>query len=272
MDTLRIILILGGVLLLLGIYLWEHFKTRKKEEQESWEDIEIESDVGENERIDTSLDNGNPFDDDWEVVPISAHRETTASDDSLDDLKGISAAGSEEDIDENHVAAGATSQAEEHAVEEALEEQLPVTDEKEQTQADEEVIILSLMAGEGTTFNGMQLLDAMELCGLSHGEMDIFHYTDLESGKPLFSVANVLEPGNFDLQSMGELETPGLALFMQLPAPVDGEKALLTFVQQAKRLKEQLSGTLTDSQRRELTRDTLEELKTTARRFRVTPE
>lgn len=268
MDTLRIILILGGVLLLLGIYLWEHFKTRRREEEEEWQGEEFDED----ERIDPSLDNGNPFDDDWEVVPIPARREAAASDDSLDDLKGITAGSDNEDSDESEVAPAVAHETQEQAVDEPRDELLSQPAEGEQTEPDEEVIILSLLAGEGDTFNGMQLLDAMEICGLSHGEMGIFHYQDLDSGKPLFSVANVLEPGSFDMETIGELETPGLALFMQLPAPVDGEKALLTFVQQAKRLKEELSGTLTDSRRRELTRETLDELKNTARRFRVTAE
>ena len=240
MDTLRIILIVGGIALLLGIYLWDRIRSRKRDELGRWQDVEIE---GGGEHIDPLISNESPFDDDWEVVPIPARRDTNDGDDNLEGLKGIVALSDEDIVEDDAGPAPA--------------------------QPEEEVIILSLMAGEGNTFNGMQLLDAMELCGLSHGEMGIFHYTELESGKPLFSVANVLEPGSFDRHNMGDIETPGLAMFMQLPAPIDGEKALLTFVQQAKRLKEQLSGHLTDGQRRELTRETLDDLKSTARRFRV---
>ncbi len=240
MDSLRIILIVGGIALLLGIYLWDRIRSRKRDELGRWQDIEIDGAAG---RSDPLLSNDNPFDDDWEVVPIPAHRDAQADDDNLEGLKGIVAL-SDEDI----------------------------VGDIDSGQPQEAVIILSLMAREGNTFNGMQLLDAMELCGLTHGEMGIFHYTELESGKPLFSIANVLEPGSFDREHMGDIETPGLAMFMQLPAPIDGEKALLTFVQQAKRLKERLSGHLTDGQRRELTRETLDDLKTTARRFRVTAE
>ena len=241
MDTLRIVLIAGGIALIVGIYLWDRIKSRKREELGRWQDIEIE---GEEGRTDPLISNDNPFDDEWEVVPIPARRETGSEDDNLEGLKGIVALSDDDIVDDAGTA----------------------------PQADEEVIILSLMAGEGNTFNGMQLLDAMELCGLHHGEMGIFHYTELESGKPLFSIANVLEPGSFDLANIGDIETPGLAMFMRLPAPIDGEKALLTFVQQAKRLKEQLSGKLTDGQRRELSRETLDDLKNTARRFRVTAE
>lgn len=242
MDTLRIILIAGGVALIVGIYLWDRIQARRRNGPGRWQDIELEADEGQSDPL---ISNNNPFDDDWEVRPIPARRDTTSDDDTLDGLKGIVALSSDDIVEEEGEPA---------------------------TPAIEEVIILSLMAPAGEPYNGMQLLGAMEQCGLSHGEMGIFHYPDLDTNQPLFSVANVLEPGSFDMETIGEVETPGLALFMQLPAPIDGEKALLTFVQQAKRLKELLGGKLTDRQRRELTRDTLDELKETARRFRVTAE
>lgn len=241
MDTLRIILIAGGIALIVGIYLWDRIQSRRRDELGRWQDIDIEQQEG---HIDPLISNDNPFDDDWEVRPIPARRDDSSVDDNLEGLKGIVALSSDDIVD----------------------------DELSAEQPKEEVVILSLMAGEGRTFNGMQLLDAMELCGLHHGDMGIFHYNDIDTNQTLFSIANVLEPGSFDLAAIGELETPGLALFMRLPAPIDGEKALLTFVQQAKRLKEQLSGRLTDGQRRELTRETLDELKETARRYRVTAD
>ena len=188
MDTRRIILIAGGITLIVGIYLWDRIKSRKRDELGRWQDIEME--VGD-ERTDPLISNDSPFDDDWEVVAIPARRDNSASDDNLEGLKGIVALSSDDIVDDDSAA----------------------------QQPDEDVIILSLMAREGETFNGMQLLDAMELCGLSHGEMDIFHYTELDSGKPLFSIANVLEPGSFDRENMGDIETPGLAMFMRLPAP-----------------------------------------------------
>jgi cell division protein ZipA len=245
MDYLRIILILGGIVLVVGIYLWERLRSRNRDELGRWQDMEIEAD---DERFDPLLSDDNPFTEGWRGAAMQAHRDTGTGDDRLDGLKGIVALSDEDVVDED---IGAE------------------VNEDAYLQPEQKVIVLSLMAREGNTFNGMQLLDAMELCGLNHGEMGIFHYQDLDSGKPLFSIANVLEPGSFDRDHMGELETPGLALFMRLPAPIDGEKALLTFVQQARRLKEQLSGVLTDGQRRELTRETLDELKDTARRFRV---
>lgn len=249
MDTLRLILILVGIALVGAIYLWDRIKSRRREGLGRWQDMDNDVEQG---RIDPLLSDDNPFAEGWEVRPIQARRDSGAPQESLDGLKGIVAL-TPDDI-----------------LEEGME---PVSSASPSDAApQEEVVILSLMAPAGDTYNGMQLLDAMELCGLHYGDMGIFHYTDLDSDQTLFSIANVLEPGSFDINDMGAVETPGLALFMRLPAPIDGEKALLTFVQQAKRLKEQLHGRLTDRQRRELTRETLDELKATARRYRVTAE
>ncbi|MCW8918676.1 MAG: cell division protein ZipA [Gammaproteobacteria bacterium] len=250
MDYLRPILILGGIALVVGIYLWERLRARRRSEPERWQDIEMEQQEG---YLDPLMSSDNPFAEGWHGATMQAQRDHATADEQLDELKGIVALDSDAIVEE---AKG------ENPADQAHKEDVPQAPR-------EEVIILSLMAGEGESFNGMQLLDAMELCGLRHGEMGIFHYQDLDSGRPLFSVANVLEPGSFNREQLDTLETPGLALFMRLPAPIDGEKALLTFVQQAKRLKEQLGGVLTDGQRRELSRETLDELKNTARRFRV---
>ncbi|MEZ5461801.1 cell division protein ZipA C-terminal FtsZ-binding domain-containing protein [Dokdonella sp.] len=37
---------------------------------------------------------------------------------------------------------------------------------------------------------------------------------------PVFRVANMLKPGNFDMARIETLDTPGLTLFMALPEPV----------------------------------------------------
>ncbi len=241
MDTLRIVLILAGIALIAGIFLWERIQSRRRDEPVPWQDVEIEKEEG---HVDPLIDNENPFDGEWRIEAIQARRESGSSDEELEELKGIVALTEDDVADEN----------------------------TPHPQPEDAVIIFSLMAGEGRHFTGMQLLEAMEVCGLSFGEMGVFHYYDLDSDRSLFSVANVLEPGSFDREHLDTLETPGLALFMPLPTSMDGEKALLIFVQQAKRLKDLLGGKLTDSQRRELTRETLDELKIMARRYREPAE
>lgn len=265
MEWMRLTLVIAGIVLVAAIYLWERYKQRRRDADQRWHDIELGSDeeveVAEEEVIPESLrtTTEDPLSEGWSGTALKAERRSHLGDEVLAGLKGISSTAEEEELPEFH----ATVETEDKS-ETAPQTQAPPRDEA--------VIVLALMAREEAPFHGMKILDAMEICGLSFGRMGIFHYPDTDSGETLFSVANVLEPGSFDRERMDELETPGLALFMPLPAPIDGEKALLTFVQQARRLREQLDGRLTDGRRRELSRETIDELKQTARRFRVTAE
>ena len=60
------------------------------------------------------------------------------------------------------------------------------------------------------------------------GGMKIFdrHLSDDGSGAVLFSMANLVNPGTFDLKTMGELEAPGVTLFMALDELADPVDAL----------------------------------------------
>lgn len=74
---------------------------------------------------------------------------------------------------------------------------------------------------------GAVLLQMTTELGLKYGEMDIFH-RHLESsghGPVLFSVANMFNPGTFDIHNMERFETQGIVLFMTLPLKSDGHQA-----------------------------------------------
>ena len=68
------------------------------------------------------------------------------------------------------------------------------------------------------------------------GTMDIFHRHAQENGTGpvLFSLANLVKPGTFELSSMSDFETPGLSLFMTLPC---GEEAMHAFALMAQAAK-----------------------------------
>ena len=80
----------------------------------------------------------------------------------------------------------------------------------------ERIVTLFVVAREGVHFNGPDLVVAAEKAGLEFGDMGIYHR--LLDGKrelgPIFSVANMLKPGNFDLGRLDALRTPGVSFFM----------------------------------------------------------
>lgn len=120
----------------------------------------------------------------------------------------------------------------------------------------ERIVSLFVVAREGAFFNGPDLVVAAEKAGLEFGDMGIYHR--LLEGKrelgPIFSVANMLKPGNFDLAHLDMLHTPGVSFFMTLPAPLPALDAWDTMLPTAQRLAELLDGLVLDEERNALGR------------------
>lgn len=120
----------------------------------------------------------------------------------------------------------------------------------------ERIVTLFVVAREGSSFHGSDLIVAAEKAGLEFGDMGIYHR--LVDGKrelgPIFSVANMLKPGSFDLSRLDALRTPGLSFFMTLPAPLPALDAWDTMLPTAQRLAELLDGQVLDEERNALGR------------------
>ncbi|WEN13740.1 cell division protein ZipA [Rhodanobacter sp. AS-Z3] len=120
----------------------------------------------------------------------------------------------------------------------------------------ERIVTLFVVAREGGRFHGPDLIVAAEKAGLEFGDMGIYHR--LVDGKrelgPLFSVANMLKPGNFDLSRLEDLRTPGVSFFMTLPAPLPALDAWDAMLPTAQRLAELLDGLVLDEERNALGR------------------
>lgn len=127
----------------------------------------------------------------------------------------------------------------------------------------QEVIVLNIMAPQGERFYGNELLPLLMELQLRFGDMDIFHRHSQNdgTGPVLFSLANMVKPGTFELSSMTEFETPGLSLFMTLPAGEDSMHAFALMAQAAKRLTQELRGELKDETRSAMTQQTFEHYK-----------
>lgn len=120
----------------------------------------------------------------------------------------------------------------------------------------ERIVTLFVVAREGGRFHGPDLIVAAEKAGLEFGDMGIYHR--LVDGKrelgPIFSVANMLKPGNFDLSRLEDLRTPGVSFFMTLPAPLPALDAWDAMLPTAQRLAELLDGLVLDEERNALGR------------------
>jgi cell division protein ZipA len=123
------------------------------------------------------------------------------------------------------------------------------------------VIALILMAPPSRPFSGPALVDALAQTGMEHGDMDIFHrYMEGTPGQPLFSIANVVEPGTIDPAAKNDFKSPGLAVFMQLPNGTKPTRAFKEMLDTVDRLAHLLGGIVCDNRRRPLDAAGLQDL------------
>lgn len=124
----------------------------------------------------------------------------------------------------------------------------------------EDVLVMHLMTEKGQTCSGQLLLDTAVSLGLRYGAMKIFHRHSEEdgSGPVLFSMANLLNPGTFDLTTMGAMQSEGVTLFMtpnELEEPVEAFDIML---ETAEKLAQELQLTLKDESRSSMTKQTID--------------
>ncbi|WP_160105111.1 cell division protein ZipA [Pseudomonas izuensis] len=131
--------------------------------------------------------------------------------------------------------------------------------EKDQPQA-EEVLVISVICRDAAGFKGPALLQNILESGLRFGEMDIFHRHEsmAGNGEVLFSMANAVKPGVFDLDDIDHFSTPAVSFFLGLPGPRHPKQAFDVMVAAARKLSQELNGELKDDQRSVLTAQTIE--------------
>ena len=109
-------------------------------------------------------------------------------------------------------------------------------------------------------FEGRQLLELLLQYGLRFGDMDIFHRHEHPTGQGdiLFSMAQAVEPGTFNIDSLSRDLVPGVSFFMSLP----GKKSTLAFdlmIDTARRLAYELQADLLDANSQVLTQAELDQ-------------
>ena len=224
MENLRLILLIAGVVFILGIYL----VGRQRRRQNSSDLFDSKDDLPEFSATDwDDLDEGvgkvrivarekEPEDyiDDFADEPFiddqqdDVYTEDHASDDeSYNELKQNGDLFEHLDDEEYE-----QTQAESHSDE---LKQHPVSDI--------DIIVLYIIANKSEPLTGDKINSVAQANGLEFGRMNIFHRFD-EDGQTLFSLANMNEPGYFDPDSIHQLKTSGLTMFMQIsnvPNPSD---------------------------------------------------
>ena len=133
----------------------------------------------------------------------------------------------------------------------------------------DKIVTLYLAARAGQVLHGPDIVVAAERAGVVYGHMGVFHRlvdNHPERG-PVFSVANIMKPGSFDMANIHELQTPAIAFFLTLPAPVNALDAWETMLPTAQRMAELLDGVVLDEQRNALGRQRIAHIRDELRAY-----
>ncbi|ACO79195.1 cell division protein ZipA [Azotobacter vinelandii CA] len=124
----------------------------------------------------------------------------------------------------------------------------------------EEYLVIIVVSRDGAGFKGPALLQSILESGLRFGEKDIFHRHEslAGNGEVLFSMANALKPGTFDLDDIDHFSTRAVSFFLVLPGPRHPKQAFELMVAAARKLAQELNGELKDDQRSVMTAQTIE--------------
>ncbi len=124
----------------------------------------------------------------------------------------------------------------------------PVDDPDSQTAVEsraQRIVALRVVAPLPSRFEGSLLQEALLAEHFEFGRYDIFHRLD-QAGRPLISLASLREPGTFDPATMAGAAYAGVALFAVLPGPLTAQQAFEQLFATARALAARLGGHMQD--------------------------
>ncbi len=140
---------------------------------------------------------------------------------------------------------------------------------KRTTQDFDKIVSLFVAARAGEQLRGEDIVVAAEKTGLVFGHMNVFHR--LVEGHPergpIFSMASIMKPGSFDMANIREMETPAIAFFLTLPAPLTALDAWEKMLPTVQRMGELLDGVVLDDSRNALGRQRIAHIRDELRAY-----
>ncbi|MFT4247838.1 MAG: cell division protein ZipA [Pseudomonas sp.] len=133
----------------------------------------------------------------------------------------------------------------------------------------DKVVSLFVAAKAGQVLRGEDIVVAAEKTGLVFGHMNVFHRlveAHPERG-PIFSMASILKPGSFDMTHIREMQTPAIAFFLTLPAPMTALDAWEKMLPTVQRMAELLDGVVLDDSRNALGRQRIAHIRDDLRAY-----
>ncbi len=277
MQELRFVLIIIGIVAIAAL-LFHGLWASKKEGKTRFADKPLEK---LNSNDDSALLSGSDElaegNDDFEIVrkgkASSRHHdafdiEGPQADPLIDDIPAGPDLSTqiEEVLEEEYQEAQPTAD-----IQTASEDFAEKVEQSTENEDDLEVIVISVHCTGNHPFVGTELFDSMQQNGLIYGEMSIYHrHADLSgTGKVLFSVANMLQPGTLAHDDPDTFTTKGISFFMTLPCYGDPEQNFKLMLKTAQQIADDLGGNVLDDKRNLMTPDRLDQYRQQIAHFKA---
>lgn len=225
-ELLRVVIILIGVLVMIGMVLWHFFKSMRDRRADDY--------YG-----DESYERDDDFvvDEDEDIFDMAALGGVVDGDALLDDISIKPS---------SRQASGLQGSAK--AEPKKSRSDLP------------KLIEFSIVARDDEGFNGEDLFEAFERVGLKYGSVKVFERVDRNKLVD-FAVASMAGSGTFPDEGLDEFYCPGIVFFMQ-PRELDKPLAVFEdFMETIDQLADELNGVVWDNQRQPLTAETIEQFR-----------
>jgi len=122
------------------------------------------------------------------------------------------------------------------------------------------VVQLAVIAKPELTMAGEELKGMFTQLGLEYGDMDVFHGYQGQGDERIqsFHVTNILEPGTFPNDDMADFESTGLMLFFQTSDAINSIAVFNDMLMTAKALAERFNARLVDAEMNELAEEKID--------------
>ena len=240
-------LLVFGVLVIAGIYIWGTMKDRKTQRQQTIHEPLQRHDIPEvkvETQASAEIDYATALQGLTRSLAENREIETTPAGITARDL-------SNDPTDQTAALDEPLFKALEPEPEMSLTEEDNTKDEE--LVAPEKIVMLHIIPRGKNQIEGMAILHSMKELDMSHGKMEIFHHYgvgQMKMDQPLFSLANMVEPGNFILAEMENFSTPGLVMFLGLPSAIDAQVVFELMLNTAQRLADLLEADVCDETRK----------------------
>lgn len=246
MTPLRLIILVAGLILIAVIYFWESIKHRHRQRKQT-----VRRSFTEHEHADVRMVMDEEPDSDYSGVLSELNKNLAEAKRKTDmpQRESVRVADPKPAAGQPSLTPKASPLPETRDMFSELENGAPDTTAGTGQALPEidprQIIALHVTALPGKAFKGSDIQAAVTEVGLVYGEMNIFHHYgvgEMQSDRPLFSLADMFEPGQFDLDKIAQHNTRGLTLFFCLPAGVDGQVVFELMLNTAQRLAHRLGG------------------------------